>query len=59
MDAWIKWLILRPKNNFIYKCGSIYMTHKIFPRLVVDILFKKWIKSNKKINYACKKLDDI
>lgn len=59
MDAWIKWLMLRPKNNFIYKCGAFYMTHKIFPRVVVDILFKNWIKSKRKINYACKKLDYI
>ncbi len=59
MDSWIKWLVLRPKNNFVYKCGCFYMTHKIFPRIVVDLIFKNWIKSDKKIKYACKKLDNI
>ena len=59
MDSWIKWLVLRPKSDFIYKCGYIYMTNKIFPRFVVDLIFKNSIENNSKINYACKKLDDI
>lgn len=59
MDSWIKWLVLRPKNDFIYKCGCFYMTHKIFPKIVVDSIFKNWIKKDKKIKYACEKLDDI
>ena len=59
MDSWIKWLVLRPKSNFIYKCGCFYMTHKIFPRVVVDLIFKKEFQNNKKIKYACKKLDNI
>ncbi len=59
MDSWIKWLVLRPKSNFIYKCGCFYMTHKIFPKIVVDLIFKNWIKSDKKVKYACEKLDNI
>lgn len=59
MDSWIKWLTLKPKSNFIYACGSFYMKHKIFPRFVVDMLFKNWIKSDKKIKRACKTLDSI
>ena len=59
MDSWIKWLVLRPKSNFIYKCGFFYMTHKIFPKIVVDLIFKNWIKSDKKVKYACEKLDNI
>ena len=35
------------------------MTNKIFPRFVVDLIFKSSIENNRKINYACKKLDDI
>ena len=58
MDSWIKWLVLRPKNNLIYKCGCFYMTHK-FPQIVVDLIFKNSIKSDTKIEYAFKKLDDI
>lgn len=59
MDSWIKWLMLRPKSNFVYKCGCYYMTHKIFPKIVVDLIFKNWIKSDRKFKYACKKLDNI
>ena len=59
MDSWIKWLVLRPKSNFIYKCGCFYMTHKIFPKIVLDLIFKNWIKSDKKVKYACEKLDNI
>ncbi len=59
MDSWIKWLVLRPKSNFIYKCGCFYMTHKIFPKIVVDLIFKNWIKSDRKVKYACEKLDNI
>ena len=59
MDSWIKWLVLRPKSNFIYKCGCFYMTHKIFPKVVVDLIFKKEFQNNKKIKHACKKLDNI
>ena len=35
------------------------MTNKIFPRFVVDLIFKNSIENNSKINYACKKLDEI
>lgn len=59
MDSWIKWLLLRPKSNFVYKCGCYYVTHKIFPRIVVDLIFKNWIKSDRKLDYACEKLDNI
>lgn len=40
MDSWLKWLVLRPKSNFIYRCGYFYMTHKIFPKIVVDLIFE-------------------
>lgn len=59
MDSWIKWLTLRPDSEFIYACGSFYMKHKIFPRILVDKLFAVWIKSDKGILKACKKLDSI
>ncbi len=59
MDSWIKWLVLRPKNNFIYKCGCFYMIHKFFPRIVVNLIFENMIKNDRKIKYACNKLDNI
>jgi len=59
MDAWIKWLVLRPRSNFIYKCGAFFMTKSYFPKFIVDNIFKTWIKSDKRIKYACKKLNKI
>jgi len=56
MDAWIKWIILRPSNNQIYVFGAYLMTKKWFPKFVVDIIFKTWIKDDKRKNKACKKL---
>lgn len=59
MDAWIKWLVLRPKNNFIYKCGAYFMTKSYFPKIIVDTIFKTWIKSENRIKRSCKDLDNI
>lgn len=59
MDAWIKWLVLRPKNNFIYRCGAFLMTKSYFPKFIIDFIFKNWIKSEKRAKRACKKLNNI
>ncbi|MBP3444780.1 MAG: hypothetical protein J6K23_02470 [Bacilli bacterium] len=59
MDAWIKWLVLRPRSNFVYRCGAFFMTKSYFPKFIVDTIFKTWIKSDKRIKYACKKLNRI
>lgn len=59
MDAWIKWLVLRPRSNFIYRCGAFFMTKSYFPKIVVDTIFKNWIKNEKRIKYDCKKLNKI
>ena len=54
MDAWIKWLVLRPKSNFVYKCGVFFMTKKYFPKFIVSTIFKNWIKSDRRIKKACR-----
>lgn len=59
MDVWIKWLVLRPKNNFIYGCGAFFMTKSYFPKFIVDNIFKNWIRSQKRINRACHQLNKI
>lgn len=59
MDAWIKWLVLRPKSNFIYRCGTFFMTKSYFPKFIVDNIFKNWIKSEKRIKNACESLNRI
>ena len=52
MDAWIKWLVLRPKNNFIYRCGAFLMTKSYFPKVIIDFIFKNWINDKKRIEKA-------
>lgn len=59
MDAWIKWIVLRPKNNFVYRCGVFFMTKRYFPKFIVDTIFSKWINNEKRIKEACKTLNYI
>lgn len=59
MDAWIKWLVLRPKNNFIYRCGAFFMTKSYFPKVIIDFIFKNWINDKKRIEKACVQLNKI
>ncbi len=59
MDVWIKWLVLRPKNNFIYGAGAFLMQQKWFPKFIIDILWSNWIGNEKRIKKACKKLNNI
>lgn len=59
MDAWLKWLILRPENQFVYESGSFFMTRSWFPKVIITIIFNRWIKSEKRLRNACKKLKNI
>lgn len=59
MDAWLKWIILRPSNNFVYRCGLFYMKKNYFPKFVVDMIFSNWIKNKNRIKKACKDLKRI
>ena len=59
MDAWIKWLMLRPQSDFIYHCGAYFLTQKYFPKIIYDVIFSTWIKSKKRNKRACKKLKRI
>ena len=59
MDAWIKWLISRPKNKYIYRLGAYFMTKWYFPKFIYDIIFRVWHKSEKKLNNAFKELNTI
>lgn len=43
MDVWIKWLVLRPKSDFIYGSGAYLMQKKWFPKIIIDILWKNWL----------------
>ncbi|MCL2038484.1 hypothetical protein FWG86_01080 [Candidatus Saccharibacteria bacterium] len=59
MDAWLKWLVLRPKSDFIYRSGVFFMTQKWFPASVIEALFALWIKNPRRSQRACKKLKAI
>lgn len=59
MDAWLRWLILRPKNSKIYELGSYFIKKSYFPKIIVDIIFKNWIKDKKRLNRAIKNLKTI
>lgn len=59
MDVWIKWLVLRPRSNFIYSCGACFMKKSYFPKFIIDYIWRYWIHSKSKVNYACKKLYKI
>lgn len=54
MDVWIKWLVLRPKNNFIYGAGAFLMQQKWFPKFIIDILWSNWIGNEKRIKKPVK-----
>ncbi len=59
MDAWLKWLILRPSNDIIYRLGAFFMTQPYFPKIIVDVIFNNWIKNKNRADRACKKLKHI
>lgn len=59
MDIWINWLILKPKNKYIYRLGAFFLEKKILPSNIYVWLFNKWRNNDNKLKYACKKLDDI
>lgn len=59
MDIWIKWLILRPRNDFIYYCGTITMGFPLFPKIFHEICFNKWTKSKNKKERAFKDFNNI
>ena len=59
MEVWIRWLVLRPNSNFIYKCGANYMRKKYLPQFIVTILFRIWANNKLRIKNKCKKLKKI
>lgn len=48
MDAWLKWLITRPKNKYIYRLGAYLMTKSYFPKFIFDIFFHFYYKNKNK-----------
>ena len=59
MDVWLKWLILRPSNDSIYRLGAYLLKQKWFPKIVFEKIFKNWTNSKIKNKSAYKKLKSI
>lgn len=59
MDVWLKWLISRPKNKYIYRLGAYLMTKKYFPKFIYNIIFNVYYNSEKKFYTACDDLKKI
>lgn len=59
MDAWIRWLLLRPENTIIYELGSFFMRKSYFPKIIIDKIFNAWIKDEAKFYKSIKKLEKI
>ncbi len=49
MDSWIKWLIAKPKSNFIYWIGAYLLKIKYFPKIIHKIIISYNKKSKNKI----------
>jgi len=59
MDVWLKWLMSRPKNKYIYRLGAYFMKQPYFPKFIYDIIFKFYYNSNKKFIGVCNTLKEI
>ncbi len=59
MDVWLKWLMSRPKNKYIYRLGAYFMKQSYFPKFIYDVIFNFYYKSNKKFINACNNLKKI
>ena len=59
MDVWLKWLMSRPKNKYIYRLGAYFMKQSYFPKFIYDVIFKFYHESNKKFIMACDTLKEI
>lgn len=59
MDVWLKWLIFKPTNNYIYWFGAFLLRIPYFPKIIHKIIINNYKKSKKKHIWAYKKLNDI
>lgn len=59
MDVWLKWLMSRPKNKYIYWLGAYFMRQPYFPKVIYDVIFSVYHSSDKKFIKACNTLKDI
>jgi hypothetical protein len=59
MDVWLKWLIFKPTNNYLYWFGAFLLRIPCFPKIFHKMLINYYKKSKKKHLWAYKKLNEI
>ena len=59
MDVWLKWLMSKPKNKYIYRLGAYFMKQPYFPKFIYDIIFHFYHHSSQKFLNACYTLKKI
>ena len=59
MDSWIKWLIAKPKSNFIYWIGAYLLKVKYFPKIIHKAIISFNTKSKNKEKWSYTKLKQI
>ena len=59
MDSWIKWLVAKPKSNFIYYIGAYLLKLQFFPKFIHKIIIICNQKNKNKYKWAYKTLNKI
>ena len=59
MDSWLKWLVAKPKNNFIYWIGAYLLKFRFFPKFIHKIIISVNQKNKNKYKWAYKELNKI
>lgn len=59
MDSWIKWLIIKPRSNFIYYTGAYLLGLNWFPKIIHEIIISSNKKSKNKSIWSYKKMKNI
>lgn len=59
MDSWLKWLVAKPKSNFIYWIGAYLLKIRFFPKFIHKIIMTCNQKNKNKYKWAYKELNKI
>lgn len=59
MDVWLRWLIIKPKSNFIYWIGAYLLNIPLCPKFLHNIIIFVNKKNKNKYSWAYKKLKNI
>ena len=59
MDSWIKWLVAKPKSNFIYYIGAYLLKLRFFPKIIHRFIITHNQKNKNKYKWAYKTLNKM